>query len=226
MQTFDFISQLILSLLLTASAIYGVTVSFKKKGVLFVQIIVSGVACLALGNIFTLILQVTAPEEIVSSLTNGFNIGMLGIFGFFFFIFSAAFGQIDGLGDDRSKAFRKYRIIGVSAVIPVVICIVLIVFSPVQEKLKIVYAILYLPAALASYYNLKHMILPDVDLGIIACMRKYNLFMLITTIIILLSTVFKVYELTVLYGISSILVGVMGAIIIISAKRSAERWFS
>lgn len=226
MQTFEFISQLILTLFLTTSAIYGVTVSFKKKGVLFVQIIVSGVACLALGNIFTLMLRITAPKEIVSSLINGFNIGMLGIFGFFFFVFSAAFGQIDGLGDDRSKTLRKYRIIGVAAVIPVIICIVPIVLSPVQEMLKIVYAILYLPAALASYYNLKHLILPDVDFGIIACMRKYNLFMLIMTAIILLSTVFKVYGLTVLYGISNILIGVMGAIIIISAKQSAERWFS
>ena len=203
-----------------------ILVSFKKKGVLFVQIIVSGVACLALGNIFTLTLWITAPEEIKSILTNGFNIGMLGIFGFFFFVFSAAFGQIDGLGDDRSKALRKYRIIGIAAVIPVVICIALIAVSPVQETLKIVYTILYLPAALASYYNLKHLVLPDVELGIIACMRKYNLFMLIATSVILLGSVFKVYEITVLYGISNILVGVMGALVIISAKRSTERWFS
>ena len=92
--------------------------------------------------------------------------------------------------------------------------------------MKIVYTVLYLPAALASYYNLKHLILPDVDLGIIACMKKYNLFMLITSVIILSSTLFKVYELNMLYGITVILTGVMGIIIIVSAKKSAERWLS
>lgn len=226
MDKFEFISQIVSTLLLAASAIYGIAVSFKKKSILFAQIIASGVACLALGNIFTLMLRITAPEEIKNSLTNGFNIGMLGVFGFFIFIFSAAFGQIDGLGDDRSKAMRKYRIIGILAVVPVIVSVVLIVLSPIGDTLKIVYAILYSPAALASYYNLKHLILPDVDLGIIACIRKYNLFMLITTGIILLSTVLKVYQLTALYGISVILLGIMGFVLIISAKRGAERWFS
>ena len=226
METFEFISQCIVTVLLAASVIYGIAVSFKKKGVLFVQIIVSGVACLTLGNIFTLTLQITAPEEVKNSLMNGFNLGMLGVFGFFFFIFSAAFGQIDGLGDDQSKSLRKYRIIGLIAAIPVLVCIVLIILSPVREMLKIVYAIMFLPAVLASYYNLKHLVLPDVYLGIIACMRRYNLFMLITTAVLLMNTVFKVYGFTTLYGISNVLVGVMGTLIIISAKRSAERWFS
>lgn len=226
MEMFEFISQCIVAFLLAASAIYGIAVSFKKKGVLFVQIIVSGVACLALGNIFTLMLQITAPQEVKNSLMNGFNLGMLGIFGFFFFIFSAAFGQIDGLGDDRSKSLRKYRLIGLTAVIPVLICVALIVLSPAKEALKIVYAIVYLPAVLASYYNLKHLVLPDVDLGIISCMRMYNLFMLITTAVLLVNTVFKVYGLTVLYGVSNVLVGVMGVLVVVSAKRSAERWFS
>ena len=226
MEMFEFISQCIVAFLLAASAIYGIAVSFKKKGVLFVQIIVSGVACLALGNIFTLMLQITAPQEVKNSLMNGFNLGMLGIFGFFFFIFSAAFGQIDGLGDDRSKSLRKYRLIGLTSVIPVLICVALIALSPAKEALKIVYAIVYLPAVLASYYNLKHLVLPDVDLGIISCMRRYNLFMLITTAVLLVNTVFKVYGLTAPYGVSNMLVGVMGALVVVSAKRSAERWFS
>ncbi|MBR5774038.1 MAG: hypothetical protein IKY44_04215, partial [Clostridia bacterium] len=136
MEMFEFISQCIVAFLLAASAIYGIAVSFKKKGVLFVQIIVSGVACLALGNIFTLMLQITAPQEVKNSLMNGFNLGMLGIFGFFFFIFSAAFGQIDGLGDDRSKSLRKYRLIGLTSVIPVLICVALIALSPAKEALK------------------------------------------------------------------------------------------
>ena len=85
MDKFEFISQTVSTLLLVASAIYGIAVSFKKKSILFVQIIASGVACLALGNIFTLMLRITAPEEIKNSLTNGFNIGMLGVFGFFIF---------------------------------------------------------------------------------------------------------------------------------------------
>ena len=44
--------------------------------------------------------------------------------------------------------------------------------------------------------------------------------------ITLLSTVLKVYQLIVLYGISVILLGIMGFVLIFSAKRGAERWFS
>ena len=56
--------------------------------------------------------------------------------------------------------------------------------------------------------------------------KKYNLSMLITTVIILLNTLFKVYKLGLFYGITAILTGVMGVVIIVNAKKSAERWLS
>ena len=224
MEKIELISEIVKTLLFAMAAIWGIAISFKKRSALFLQIVACGLACMALGNVFTFVLQITAPQDILSDMVNGFNIGLLGSFGLFAFLFSASFGQIDGLGDDRSKELRKYRLIALIAPVVMSAILALTIFSGIELKMQIVYVVLYVPAILASYYNLKHLIIPDIDDGILSAIRKYNLTVLIMILLTLISAASKQYDFTVIYAVLNVLTGISAPIVFYFAKRGSEAW--
>ena len=63
------------------------------------------VMCIMIARLFYIIYLVTQ-----GSMLPGFHIGMLGMIGSFQFLFSANYGQMDGLVDDGTDAFRMTRI--------------------------------------------------------------------------------------------------------------------
>ena len=224
MEKFQLISESIMTLLFLIAAVWGAAISFGKKSALFLQIVACGLGCMALGNVFAFALQLTAPEEVLRTLTEGFHIGLLGIFGMFAFLFSASYGQIDGLGDDRSASLREYRLIALSAPVGSIVILVLMLTSGITWKLQVMYGVLFLPAILASYYNLKHLIIPDVEDGILAAIRKYNFATLVLTILVMLSFVIKLYGQSLAYGIICILSGLCALAVLWFAKDGTERW--
>lgn len=74
--------------------------------------------------------------------------------------------------------------------------------------MQVMYGVLFLPAMLASCYNLKHLIIPDVEDGILAAIRKYNLATILLTVLVMITFVVNMYGQTLVYGIVSILCGV------------------
>jgi hypothetical protein len=224
MGTFQFVSELIMTLLFLAAAIWGAVISFGKRSALFLQIVACGLGCMALGNVFSFVLQLTAPEEILRELTEGFHIGLLGIFGMFAFLFSASFGQIDGLGDDKSEALQEYRLIALAAPAGVIVILILMLISGIGWQMQVMYGVLFLPAMLASYYNLKHLIIPDVEDGILAAIRKYNIATILLTVLVMITFVVKMYGQPLVYGIVSILCGVCALFVLWFAKEGTERW--
>ena len=77
---------------------------------------------------------------------------------------------------------------------------------------------------LASYYNLKHLIIPDVEDGILAAIRKYNFATILLTVLVMITFVVKMYGQTLVYGIVSILCGVCALFVLWFAKEGTERW--
>ena len=110
------------------------------------------------------------------------GITFLGFFGCFLFLFSANFGQFDSLIDDRSKAFLPYRLIALVA--PVVYAAFLAVLALTAKDRLPTFALVltlvgFAPAIPASYYNLKHLILPDMGYSFTKGVRLCNLFALL-----------------------------------------------
>lgn len=157
---------------------YGAIKFFKKGKALFLKIIACASGCVALGQLFTLAQTLTngrAPD--------GFHVGLLGTVGCYFLLFSGSFGQIDGLGDSRDKSLRKYRIISFLPPILIVCAYLLIAFGNTTLDHKIIYGMLFLLFAQTSYYNLKHILLPDVENGILKSIRSYNCALLLLTFV-------------------------------------------
>lgn len=216
----SFIGDVVFFATLLISSIYGITKFFKIKTVLFMQIIVCAIICMALGQFFCIVYQVTAPEA-----TSAFNVGILGILGCYFFLFSASFGQIDGLGDSKDKSLKLYRIIPLIMPLCFISCYGFILMSSLSLSLKIVDGIIIFIIALSSYYNLKHLILPDVECGILKSIRKYNALIIAITIV----TIVKLLLPALGYGdfsyILTFILAVLYILIIPIADKGVEKWF-
>ncbi len=165
---------LILTLCTLSGFIYGLTLFFVKKKNLYIQMIVLGVGCAMMGRLFETLLLFAEGE-----IRGGFHIGVLGVIGSLLFFFTANYGQMDSLVDDGSKKFVKYRMIGLIAPIFYLILFVIYLLMVGFDENVGVYAAETAAVCVASYFNLKHLVIEDIDYGIIRSIRGYNLLALI-----------------------------------------------
>ena len=154
-----------------SSFIYGLHNFFKKGKPLFLQSITMAMGCHALGSIYHLC-QILTTETVFE----GFTPAYLGRIGFFLFLVTASYGQMDRIVDDGSKKFRPTRYI---ALLAPLCAILLYLPSGLMEELpvvtKIAVLLVWLPAMVSVYYNLKHSIIPDFDFGFIKAIKPYNI---------------------------------------------------
>lgn len=153
---------------------YGLSRFFRERKALYTRMIVFGIGSAFMGRLFET-LNLFAYGEIPS----GFQIGMLGVVSSFLFFFTANFGQMDSLVDDGSRKFRAARMIALIA--PVCVAVLFCVYIRYAGFQAGAWARMVetVVIALASYFHLKHLIIRDVDYGIIRSIRKYNLLALI-----------------------------------------------
>lgn len=155
---------------------WGAVRHFKKGTAIFLQIVTCSLGSAALGYLFFV------AKGFLDGDAGGFHVGYLGLIGSYFFLFSASFGQIDGLGDSRAPELRKYRLRAMLA--PAVIVASFLPMLTLAEGSGLwVNALLFLLFAATGYYNLKHLLLPDVADGILTSIRRYNAAMLLITLL-------------------------------------------
>jgi hypothetical protein len=109
-----------------------------------------------------------------AGLTERFQIGVLGSAGAFSFFFSANYGQIDSLVDDGGKRFRAYRIAAWAGPLGTAALYAAILLSPAKAEFKASFGFTACLIGLASYFHVKHLLIPDVDYGVVRCQRGYN----------------------------------------------------
>lgn len=176
---------------------YGVVRFFRNKSALYVRMIVFAVGCAMLGRLFeTLQLLVTG------TLNDGFNVGMLGIIGSFLFLFSANFGQMDSIVDDHYPEFRKTRLIALAAPIAEAVIWLLIVAANGINSTTVWLGVEAVFIAQASYFHLKHLIINDIDYGLIRAIRSYNLLALVYALLCMLEMLVKSFNLPAFFAVA------------------------
>ncbi len=141
----------------------------KPRKPLYASMIVLGAGCITIGRAYSLLRLITGLE-----IEGIFHVGMLGTVGAFAFFFSANFGQIDSLVDDGSKQFLKYRFISLIGIAAAAVIYIFILFSPATAAEKVTDAVVFVTIAASSYFHIKHILIPDVDYGVVRCLRSYN----------------------------------------------------
>lgn len=202
------------------SLIYGLKHFFKKGKPLFLQTITMAMASHMLGSIYHLCQSLTSD-----TLIEGFTPAYLGRIGFFLFIITASYGQMDKIVDDGSHNMKPSRYIALIA--PIVAALLYIPNGLMEEvpiQTKIVYALVWIPAVVAVYFNLKHAIIPNRDFGFIKAIKPYNLLALCLSFSELVClTAWDYYEMVPL-AVSSVVFGALCINTMIAAKKGAEKW--
>ena len=152
------------------SFIYGTHKFFQPKKAVYSQMITLAVGCTAFGKLFQVVRLLTVGE-----IFNEFQLGLLGMIGSLVFLFSANFGVMDSLADDGSPDFRKYRILPLALpAAEIALYVIFFLLGEFSVLVKVTAGATTFFAAGASYFNLKHLIFPDVAFGVIRCLKNYN----------------------------------------------------
>jgi hypothetical protein len=201
------------------SLIYGLKHFFKKGKPLCLQSITMAMASHALGSIYHLCQSLTS-ETIV----DGFTPAYLGRIGFFLFILTASYGQLDRIVDDGSPKMRHARILALIAPILAALLYIPNYFANSPYFTKISYALIWIPAVVSVYFSLKHAIIPDLDFGFIKAIKPYNVFVLCLSFSELLCLTAWDYFNSVWIAVLSTLFGVLCICTMISAKKGVKKW--
>ena len=199
------------------SLVYGLKHFFKKGKPLCLQSITMAMASHALGSVYHLCQSLTSGDTV-----EGFTPEYLGRIGFFLFILTASYGQLDRIVDDGSAEMRPARWIALAA--PVCAALLYIPNCTTSNATKITYLLVWIPALLSVYFNLKHAIIPNLDFGFIRALKSYNLFVLGLSFSELLRLSARNYPYSVPLLLTSVLFGILCVSTMIAAKKGVEKW--
>ena len=203
--------------------IYGVKNFFKKGKAYYLQIVTMAFGCYAMGSFYHLCQSITTEEVI-----DGFTAAYLGRIGFFLFLFTANFGQMDGLLDDKTPSLKKFRYIAVVAPIIVALLYVPCALTDMPVSTKISLLLVWLAAIFSSYYNFKHAIICDLGYGFVKAIRPYNICALLLTFAeLILQVLWCNYDIDygmIIIAFGSVIFSVMCAVTMVALKRGVEKW--
>ncbi|MCR4842542.1 MAG: hypothetical protein K5840_04695 [Eubacterium sp.] len=219
MLNIEVLATVIVFLASLAAFIYGVVTILIRKKALYLKMIVLAVACILISRLY-LVLQYLTRGEI----PDGFHVGILGGVGCFLFLLSSNYGQMDSLADDGSAQFAKYRLI--SWLAPVVLIIVYIpTFMAGGTLDKVVgYTVAMVFVVISARFHLKHLIFPDVDYGIIKCIRGYNALALLLCLAVTVTFMSEVNSFTYLYLAANIVIAGCCVAILPVLRKEAAKW--
>lgn len=199
---------------------YGLFRFFRSKSALYIRMIVFAVGCAMLGRLFETLLLLVSGQ-----IGGGFHVGMLGVAGSFLFLFSANFGQMDSLVDDGSKQFLKTRIIALAAPVAILAVWCFLVKENGFSQATIAQGAESILIAQAAYFHLKHLIINDVDYGLIRSIRSYNLVALIYAFLCMTEMAIKSFNLP---SVFPIIICVLQCIVMLALipvlERGVKKW--
>ena len=193
----------------------------KLRKVIFAGMIVQGVICFSLGRLFQCGLLWTG-----GSLTEYFHLGYLGAMGAFAYFFSANYGTIDSLVDSGGKEFRKYRIISSASEVYVLAMMLSILLSPAVLAFKISSAVVCWIIGAACYFHIKHLMIPDVDYGVVRCLRPFNALAVALSVFAMLEMTALAWDQQVLLYISGIGLCVVTLLLVPVMDRGVKKWWT
>lgn len=151
----------------SAALLFGLCTAFRPKTPLFYKIIFFGTASCFLGSCYEALALLLRPSAV-----QGFHTGWLGYVGLFFFLCSSYYGAINSLADSGGREFRKYRLAAGAAAAAV---LALGLSGALwRGEHPVLLSLFTLPVTMAAYFAAKLLLMPDVELGIIAALRPFN----------------------------------------------------
>ena len=148
------------------AAAYGSMTALRPRTPLFYRIVFLAVLTGLMGDVYAVLFRL-----LWSGKNGGFHVGYLGYAGMFFFLLSSYYGAMNSLADDGRPQLRVFRLAAGAAFAAFMLAALWLM--RVYDKPAWL-LIVIVPMALTLYFAVKHLIFPDVEMGIIRVMRPYN----------------------------------------------------
>lgn len=210
----------IISLLIAAVAFWlGAIKLFTKQKPFYMKLLVCAAGCFMLEQQLLLVNLWCDVHEI-------FTIGMLGVLGCNFFLLSANFGTLDKIVDDGDKKNKVARVMALIAPIVILLLCIRAFFAWKDKDIicAVMWMFMLLPAIPASYFNLKHILLPVDACGLLKATRNSNVWALVLYVVMTFFVSSSASDSSKLVGILSLLMSLSVLAITISAIRGAKKW--
>ena len=199
---------------------YGIRHFFKKGKPLCVQSITMAMASHAIGSIYHLCQTLTSDY-----IVDGFTPAYLGRIGFFLFLLTASYGQLDRIVDDRTPKMRRVQTVAlVAPFLAALLYIPNVIIYAVPTVTKVVYAMVWLPAAVSVYFNLKHALIPDLDFGFVKAIKPYNILATCLGFAELLCLTAWDYYYPTQLAVTAVLFGGLCIGTMVALKKGVEKW--
>ena len=211
---------LILSLLIAVFA-FGVGAGklFKKGTPMYWQLYICAAGCFALR-------QLSETVNFLCGLRGNISVGMLGIFGCNFFLLSANYGTLDKVVDDGGAENKPARLYALAA--PVIMAALTVPVFFAWRKSDAVCGALWLlvllPVLPASYFHMKHLLMPLDAFELLRATRGCNLLSLGFYLLSVLYAVFCGRGNTAPAGGVSVLLSVSMLLLVGAANKGAKKW--
>lgn len=209
----------IIFIMAISALLYGIYMLISRKPPLYFQLIVAAMACYVLGYLFDVC------EFFVNGvLSGGYLIGYLGTIGCFLFLLTMNFGYMDGILDDKTPQMKKAR--GFALIAPLLLMGLLIpnLFADISNETKIAYCVVWIVGSLSAYFNLKHVLIPDMGFGFVKAIKPFNVATLFFTLLELIHLTLWSFCGWIALLLSGILLGASCLVMIITADRGVKKW--
>lgn len=198
-----------------AAAAYALVTLRRDRMPLFYEIVAYALGAYALGTLYTC-LRASGIAGVAATDTP--LVGYLGNAGAFFFLFSSYYGAMDSLADERGREMRPRK----AAALALALALLVAGGGALLAVRRLVAAAEMVPVAMTSYFALKHLLSPDVEMGLVEALRPYNAAVLACCVI-------QPLVLAGLGGAPGLVISLVGAALLVAvpvlAHRGVLRWF-
>ena len=209
----------LVSFLIAAFAFgFGAAKLFKKKKPMYLQILVSAAGCFAIE-------QLSYVVNIWCGVTETVSIGMFGIFGCNFFLLSANFGTLDRIVDDGRGTGRARAISAVAPALMAVLAVIAFLSWKDRDMFcAVMWFIMLIPALPASYFNLKHILLPMDPFAFLRATKPCNIAALVFYLVTAAYVISAALGGRTASNILSVAMSLSVLALSLCAVKGAERW--
>ena len=214
----NLIFEIVAFLIAVFSFLFGAVKLFKKGKPLYMQILVCAAGCFAIEQISFMVNLWCGVQENVS-------VNMLGVFGCNLFLLSANYGTLDKIVDDGTCT-KKIKIL--SFIAPAITCALILTAFFAWKNYDLFFAFVsafvLLPSIPASYFNLKHILLPADSNIFLRTTTPCNVAALIYYFLNASVATLSVLGDLALDGFISALMSVDMLLLVIFSVRGAKKW--
>ena len=210
--------------ILAATFIYGAISLLKPGKPLYFQLFVLASGCRMLERLIVVVLLICGFDN------PNVSIGaFLGTFSMVLFVLAANYGTLDSLVDDRSDDKNK-KARRLALIAPIILTSSFFVIVPNYIKnvslfTAIILTIAFIPCIPASYFNLKHLLLPKDEMGLLEATKYCNVVALLAYVVGIannfLASLFVRAE-SIMYV--RLVVYTLPALLIVAAVKGAKQW--